>query len=81
MSIQDFLISQGFAVNALEETFTKWQSGWKRVEIPFPALAGHTLESFQRMAKDKGWIDAAASADYFDEPLLASGAVFPCQIV
>ena len=76
MSIQDFLVQQGYTINSLDETFSKWMSGWRRVEIPFSALVGHTLESFQRMAKEKGWIEEEKPQDFFDEPLAASGVIY-----
>lgn len=76
MSIQEFLVQQGYVINELDETFSKWCSGWHRAKIPFSALIGHTLESFQRMAKQKGWIEEEEPTDYFDEPLAAAGAVY-----
>ena len=75
MSIQDFLVQQGYTINSLDETFSKWMSGWRRVEIPFSALVGHTLESFQRLAKEKGWIEEEKPQDFFDEPIDGSGVV------
>lgn len=68
MSLQDFLLQQGYAVSMEEGAFTKWQHGWKRVEIPFTALAGHTLESFQRLARKKEWIETEEPKDFFGEP-------------
>lgn len=81
MSIQDFLVQQGYTINELDETFSKWCSGWHRAEIPFSALTGHTLESFQRMAKQKGWIEEGEAKDYFDEPIAFSGLIFCWDLV
>ncbi len=69
MAISDFLLQHGFAISAHEEAFVQWQYGWKRVEIPFSMLAGHTLESFKELMKKKDWL-AENPQDFFDEPVV-----------
>lgn len=75
-SIQEFLLSQGFTVNESQYTFSMWRSGYLRIEIPFSALAGHTVESFQRIALDKGWITPEAPAETASQIALTHYGIF-----
>ena len=69
-------MQHGYTISESEESFVRWRTGWCRIEIPFSVLAGHTLGTFQRMAKAKGWIDDEPP-NAPDEPILPyGGAIF-----
>ena len=50
-SITEWLISKGFTENQGKACFQKGS-----IEIPFSSLSGRTVESFQKLAKEKGWL-------------------------
>lgn len=55
-SISDWLTTQGFAPNYTRDCFEKTGVFGYIIEIPFSSLAGHTIQSFQKFAEQKGWL-------------------------
>lgn len=55
-SIQDFLISLGFSVDQEQGQFSRWNTAWQFVAIPFSELAGHTVTTFIEKAQRRGWL-------------------------
>jgi hypothetical protein len=55
-SIQDLLVSLGYAIDQEQGHFSKWHTGWQFITIPFSELAGHTVASFIEKARNRGWL-------------------------
>lgn len=57
-SIQDWLVKVGFSIQQEQQQFTRWKTAFKFVAIPFDALAGHSVHTFQQRAVRAEWVDA-----------------------
>ncbi len=55
-SIQDLLVSLGFTIDQEQGQFSRWQTGWQFIAIPFTELTGHTVVSFVTKARRRGWL-------------------------
>jgi hypothetical protein len=55
-SIQDFLLALGFSVDQEQGQFSKWNTAWQFIVIPFSELAGHTAATFIEKARSRGWL-------------------------
>lgn len=63
-SIQDWLIKAAkFSIYADSEQFVRYENVYRKITIPFSALEGHTVDSFARLAKHKGWLPGEAAAE------------------
>jgi hypothetical protein len=72
-SIQDFLIAKGFSIDQEQGHFSKWNSGWQFVTIPFVELAGHSVPTFAEKAFNRGWLSTETATSSAQEEQL-----FPC---
>jgi hypothetical protein len=55
-SIQDLLVSIGFSIDQEQGQFSRWQTGWQFIAIPFTELTGHTVSTFVTKARRRGWL-------------------------
>jgi hypothetical protein len=55
-SIQEMLISLGFTIDQEQGQFSRWQTGWQFIAIPFTELTGHNVSSFVEKARRRGWL-------------------------
>lgn len=63
-SIQDWLISEGFCVDQDNGCFQKGAN-----KVPFSDIIGHSLDSFKKNLKSKGWSAEEESPKTEDDPV------------
>jgi hypothetical protein len=55
-SIQEWLVSQGFSIDADNQYFRKYSPSGDLTKIPVSALVGRSLAVFKILASKEGWV-------------------------
>lgn len=74
--IQGYLVANGFRIDQEMQHFIKSKNAFQDIVIQFSVLARHTVESFAKLAEERGWVgESSTIADLGPATKITTGLI------